>query len=77
MDDQTHEYPQGKPCPWVSTASFAREGDSLIMTLDGEETTLPGGYASTSLSPGGKVKVHVWGEFEAGAVDMLATEDGS
>jgi hypothetical protein len=62
--------------PWVDTASFVREGKNLLVIIDGEEITLPGGRVDVCLE-GDKAKVHLYTTFEAGAVDVISAETGS
>lgn len=79
MNDQMPEVP-GDDCgkkPWVATASFQREGDNMVATLDGEELVIPGGNVSVNSDEDGKVAVHLYASFKAGAVDILAEEHGS
>lgn len=75
MDGQT-EQPDECDIPWVDTASFVQDGDNLYVTLDGEEIVLPGGNASAVLD-NGEIKVHLYAEFRAGAVDVVAEHTGS
>lgn len=67
------------PCtkPHVDTASFVREGDDLIVTLDGEEFVLPGGSVNVCVEDDGKVRVYLHAEFYASAADVLSENTGS
>lgn len=66
--------------PFVSTASFQKEGKNLIATLDGEEIVIPGAYVSIGMDDredGGRIRVHLHASFYADAVDVIAEETGS
>lgn len=63
--------------PEVQTASFQKEGDNLVVTLDGEEFELPGGSVNACVEDDGKVRVYLHAEFSSAAVDLLGEETGS
>lgn len=82
MTDQTYppECPSCDSCghtPHVMTASFQPEGENLIVGLDGKELAIPGGIVNSSIDEDGKIKVHLYANFRADAVDLISEDTGS